>query len=130
MTRNMQVLLGDFIVDGVFVGAMTVVIEALIRNQELLSHYLYVIFRDELQSSAGAETATLEAHLQHSVNLILRRIGAAGETQGSAPITAAQRAVLKQNVSEIASAKARDLMKVAKSPKYQSQMEPSWHPWF
>lgn len=52
LTRNIHKLLGNFLVDGVMSLSMVVVIEAILRNKSLFSHYLYAVLRNELMPRA------------------------------------------------------------------------------
>jgi len=132
LTRNIHKLLGNFLVDGVMSLSMVVVIEAILRNKSLFSHYLYAVLRNELMPRApgrgdrnvGIGTNDLDAveeNLEKSVRYVFRRLEGSTDAKAASGSTSTPMSAISR---------VEELLASAQNQQAQSQMEPSWHAWF
>ncbi|KAA8493601.1 Transcription-associated protein 1 [Porphyridium purpureum] len=147
LTRNFVRLLGDANIHGAFSSYMAAAVDGLKDSEQLVSHFLFAVLRDEFGASESAATVVsgpaapsstaepplavpvpnpaqvlVEKRLAESVRLILKRL----EPLPDPPTNADG---VLQDLDGV-SKKVSELVSLAGSAHALCQMDPSWHSWF
>jgi phosphatidylinositol kinase/protein kinase (PI-3 family) len=129
LTRNIQVLLTPFCLEGIFVTTMASCAQAINTEHSLILPHLGLFFRDELLNwswrrlrSPGPTPMDLKTMVKSNVANTINRMKAMKPTE---------KINSKTNVSSQHLQKgAYDLVERAVNPECLCRMEPTWHPWF
>ena len=129
MTRNIQVLLTPFCLEGIFVTTLSSCAQAINAERSLIVPHLGLFFRDELLNwswrrlrSPGPAPMDLKSMVKANVVNSINRMKVMEPTEAINTKTSVSSQHLQKGTY--------DLVENAVNPENLCRMEPTWHPWF